>query len=354
MYTSECRRSRAPLCCTRWSQSIGNHHATRVRELTGCQQVHPAKATAWATGQARLSRLHCRNQSKRQSLTRPLSLHRHPNAHASLSAFPSDLRHPGETCSSHRHALLSVCKPAARLPLFDKPSSGSPPLHRPWSRSERGRNSTPTSRTNVTSRGNYMLACLLASNAVSADRPCEHLNSCDIIIIIAHHHHRHHPPRARTLCGLYLSTLTMRFLHPRSSIPHLCVLRTDSQRDQLTKYPGLLYHNIPASANPLILFISIKSPPHNQTVHQAADLSTHPHYSIPLSVVAVVSSSAQNQQITPEISRNALPGPPPPPPPQLRFSLSVCLSGLWRAKTAAGLHVKYHQISPKHAPHRPR
>jgi hypothetical protein len=152
-------------------------------------------------------------------------------------------------------------------------------------------NSTPTSRTDVTSRGHYSMLAVSAG----ADRPCEHLNSCDIIIIIitdiilcA--------PRARTLCGLYLSTLTIQFLHPRSSIPHLCVSHTDSQRDQLTKYPGLLYHSIPAFTNPLILS-SQSNLPH--TIKPSIKPPTYQHIATTQchDVVAIVSSSAKTNRL---------------------------------------------------------
>jgi hypothetical protein len=95
---------------------------------------------------------------------------------------------------------MRFCLSANQQPASDcgrKPSSDSPPLHRPWSRCKRGRNSVPTTRTdmsNVTSRGNYI------SSSYGADRPCVRAFE-----FLRHHHHRHHPPRARTLCGLYLS-----------------------------------------------------------------------------------------------------------------------------------------------------
>jgi hypothetical protein len=64
-----------------------------------------------------------------------------------------------------------------------------------------------------------------------------------------------------------LSARAMRFLRPRSSIPHLCVLETDNEGGQI---PGIAVSQHPSiSRSPFI-----KSPPHNnQTVPQAADLS---------------------------------------------------------------------------------
>ena len=107
----------------------------------------------------------------------------------------------------------------------------------------------------VTSRGNYISSYLVPV------RPCEHLNSCDIIIIIIDII----LPRARTPCGLYLSARAMRFSPPVIEHPPsvcVCVLETQGERDQI---PGIAVSQHPSiSQSPLIP--SIKSPPHSQTV----------------------------------------------------------------------------------------
>jgi hypothetical protein len=112
------------------------------------------------------------------------------------------LHHPGETCSSHRHALLSICSPAAVFDRGRKPSSDSPPLASPmvqiqtWSK--------------VTSNHSYRLCpcnfawALHLMIVSSADRPCATFEFLRHHHHHHHHHRRHHPSRARTLYDLYL------------------------------------------------------------------------------------------------------------------------------------------------------
>jgi hypothetical protein len=111
-----------------------------------------------------------------------------PCAPAEGLSFPIfvALVRPAPATTAMRFCLSANQQPASGCGR--KPSSDSPPLHRPWSRCKRGRNSVPTTRTdmsNVTSRGNYI------SSSYGADRPCEHLNSCDIIIDIILQEHEH-------------------------------------------------------------------------------------------------------------------------------------------------------------------
>ena len=142
----------------------------------------------------------------------------------------------------------------------------------------------------------------------------------------------------------------MRFIHPRSSIPHLCVLETDNTRDQVTKYPGLLYHNIPAFHKPLDPFISSNLP---HTIKPSIKPPTYQHIGTTQChyVVAVVSSSAKiNRLHTPEILRSCASRPSTT---ATRHLASICLSELWTLDSGlyeqkdASLHVKYHQISPQ-------
>ena len=118
----------------------------------------------------------------------------------------------------------------------------------------------------------------------------------------------------------------MRFLHPRSSIPHLCVLETDNTRDQVTKYPGLLYHHIPAFHKPLDPFISSNLP---HTIKPSIKPPTYQHIGTTQChyVVAVVSSSAKiNRLHPPEILRSCASRPSTT---ATRHLASICLSGLW-------------------------
>jgi len=210
------------------------------------------KSPGWASGQARLFRLHCRNKSKRQTLTHSLPCH--PKCPCAFSIFLTLVRPAPATAM--RFSLSAVQQPSSIV--VASPRRTRRRWHRPWSRSKRGRKSPPTTRTDVYCPCNFAWELHMMIVPIGRAR---HLDSCDIIIIIIvdiilqEHEHS----------MIYTSLpVPCDFLHPRSSIPHLCVLDTDSFAKG-TKYPGLLYHNIPAfHKSPLIP--SIKSPPHNQTV----------------------------------------------------------------------------------------
>jgi hypothetical protein len=143
-----------------------------------------------------------------------------------------------------------------------------------------------------------------------------------------------------------LSARAMRFLHPRSSIPHLCVLETDNQGDQI---PGIAVSQHPSiSRSPLIpssnlphtiIKPSLKPPAYHQ----------HRHYSMPL-----WSGSSSSAKINRLLLKSLASRLDSPSPPLFATSLrSVCLdSGLCKQKTQLVYQIR-HLSFPKNALNRP-
>jgi hypothetical protein len=240
-----------------------------------------------------LFRLHCRNKSKRQTLTHSLPCHR--KCPCAFSIFLTLVRPAPATAM--RFSLSAVQQPPSIVAA--SPRRTRRRWHRPWSISKRGRKSPPTTRTDVYCPCNFAWELHMMIVPIGRAR---HLDSCDIIIIIIiivdiilqEHEHS----------MIYTSLpVPCDFLHPRSSIPHLCVLDTDSEGDQI---PGIAVSQHPSiSQKPLDPFNQISPTQSNRpfikppAYHHIGTVQCH-------YVVAAVVAQKKNQQITPEISRIAL------------------------------------------------
>jgi hypothetical protein len=144
-----------------------------------------------------------------------------------------------------------------------------------------------------------------------------------------------------------LSARAMRFLRPRSSIPHLCVLETDNERDQI---PGIAVSQHPSiSRSPLIPSSNL---PHTTIKPSLKPPTYHQHRHYSMSLWSGSSSSAKINRLLLKSLASRLDSPSSPP--LFATSLrSVCLdSGLCKQKTQLVYQIR-HLISPKNALNRP-